>query len=158
MKMEESMLRNMEKLFRTAYYLAIHECPFTDFPKLINLQIINGISLGQTYNNDNAAKEFIGHIAGSMSDELTKLIDNSLFISIFSDGSTDRTVKEKEIIMIKVIENYYSVIKYLKLEGPENTKAEGILNAIDKAFTDFGLNNYHENSWLLLRWCFSYDG
>ena len=35
MKMEESVIRNMEKLFITAYHVVIYECPFTDFPNFL---------------------------------------------------------------------------------------------------------------------------
>ena len=36
--------------------------------------------------------------------------------------------------MVKVLEIFYPVVKYLKLEEPDNTKAKGILNALDHAF------------------------
>ena len=70
MKMDDSTMTKMDKLFRTAYYLALSERPFTDFPKLIELQTLNGISLGQTYCNDKSAREFISQIAGHLSDDL----------------------------------------------------------------------------------------
>ena len=46
--------------------------------------------------------------------------------------------------MVKYMKNHYPVIKYFKLEEPENTKAEGILGAINKAFNDFGMTEYHK--------------
>ena len=53
--------------------------------------------------------------------------------------------------MVKYMKNHYPVIKYFKLEEPENTKAEGMLGAIDKALNDFGMIEYHKKShWLLL--------
>ena len=45
--------------------------------------------------------------------------------------------------MVKVLDDFYPVIKYLKIEEPENTKAEGILAAINKAFEDVGVQDYH---------------
>ena len=62
---------------------------------------------------------------------------------MYSDGSTDRSEKEKEVVMIKVLEDFYPVIKYLEIVEPENTKAEGILGAINKAFDDFGIDDFH---------------
>lgn len=78
-------------------------------------------------------------------------LEKSDYFSILSDGTTDRTESEKEVIMVKYMKKHYPVIKYFKLEEPENTKAEGLLGAIDKAFNDFGMTEYHKKShWLLL--------
>ena len=97
----------------------------------IELQNLNGLNLGQTYFNDKAAKDFMTHIAGYYADELKELLFNeSKYFSLFCDGTTDKSESEKEIIMVKVLENFYPVMKYFKLEEPENTKAQGILNAL----------------------------
>jgi hypothetical protein len=68
------------------------------------------------------------------------------YFSVFCDRSTDRTETEKEVIMIKVLENYNPKMKYLKLEQPENTKAKGILEAINKAFTEFDVRDYKQKT------------
>ena len=41
--------------------------------------------------------------------------------------------------MVKVLDNFYPRVIYLKLVEPENTKAEGILAAIDTAMQTFDL-------------------
>ena len=143
-KIDEATLVKMEKLFRTAYYIAKEERLFTDFPSLLQLQNLNGLSLGETYQNDKAALEFISQISGCFSDEMKKLLEKSPFISVYCDGSTDKSEKEKEMIMVRVLDDFYPKIKFLKLEKPENTKAEGILAAIDKAFVDFEMANYKQ--------------
>lgn len=66
------------------------------------------------------------------------------YFSVFCDGSTDKSVTEKELIMVKVLDNSYPKMKFLKLEQPPNTKAVGILEAIDHAFQDFGLPDYKQ--------------
>lgn len=65
------------------------------------------------------------------------LLKSAKYFSIFCDGSTDRTESEKEIIIVKVLDNYFPVVKYVKLLEPNNTKAEGNLAAIDNAFNSF---------------------
>ena len=145
-KMDDATLTKMDKLFRTAYYIAKSERPFKDFASLLVLQNLNGLSLGDTYQNDKAASEFISQISGSIFDELKSCLHNSDFISVYSDGSTDRAEKEKEMIMIRVLEDYYPKVKFLKLEEPENTKAEGILAAIDKAFSDYDMPDYKQKT------------
>ncbi|XP_069122177.1 zinc finger protein 862-like [Argopecten irradians] len=146
LKMDKELLVKMKKLFVTAFYVATNERPFTDFPKLLQLQKVNGLSIGDTYINDKAGKEFVKQIAEVYFDDLKLAMQNSPFISIYSDGSTDRTESEKETILVKLIEASYPVIKFLKLEEPENTKASGILGAVDKAFSDFGIPDYHQKT------------
>ena len=46
--------------------------------------------------------------------------------------------------MVKVLDNFYPRVKYLKLVEPENKKAEGILAAIDTAMQTFDLQDYKQ--------------
>ena len=108
--MDVVTFEKMQALFRTAYYLAHNECPFTDFPGLLELQYLNSVKVGETYRNDKAAATFVRHIAEIDLGDLRDSINNLDFISIYSDGSTDRSTKEKEVIMVRVIENHYHVI------------------------------------------------
>lgn len=117
----------MDKLLRTAYYIVKKEKPFADFKELLQLQNYNGLSLWETYFNEKAAKEFISHIANFHFDELKGLLKSAKYFSMFCDGSTDRTESEKEIIMVKVLDNYFPVVKYLKLEETNNAKQRGSL-------------------------------
>ncbi|XP_052806605.1 zinc finger protein 862-like [Mya arenaria] len=136
----------LNKLFKTAYYVAAEERPFSDFPSLLQLQESNGLSLGDTYHNDKSAKNFIENIGGIFHDQVVSLLDKADYFSIFCDGSTDRSDSEKEVIMIKVLEDFYPKLKYFKLEEPENTKANGILAAIDHAFFVNDLQNYKQKT------------
>ncbi|CAH3162510.1 unnamed protein product [Porites lobata] len=107
---------------------------------LLDLQTLNGVGLWGTYHNDKAAKEFITHIAGVYRDNLQKHLHKSDYFSVYCDGSTDRSGSEKEVVMVRVIEDFYPVVKYLKQVQPANTKADGILAAINGAFAYFGFS------------------
>ena len=75
LKMDMETSEKMGKLFRTAYYIALNERPFTDFPELIDLQECNGLTaLGDTYRNDKSGKTFITHIGGVYHDQVSSLI------------------------------------------------------------------------------------
>ena len=88
-KMDLSTSLKMTKLFRTAYYIAQSERPFSDFPALVELQDMNGLSLGDTYHTDKAARNFVEHIGGVYFDNVKGLIHNADYFSIFCDGTTD---------------------------------------------------------------------
>ena len=145
-KMDLSTSLKMTKLFRTAYYIAQSERPFSDFPALVELQDMNGLSLGDTYHTEKAARNFVEHIGGVYFDNVKGLMHNADYFSIFCDGSTDRSDTEKEVIFVKCLEDYYPKMKYFKIVEPENTKAEGILAAIDQSFFEFDLANYKQKT------------
>jgi len=42
----EIEIETTEKVFRTAYCIAKNQRPFSDHPKLIDLQIYNGLNMG----------------------------------------------------------------------------------------------------------------
>jgi hypothetical protein len=66
---------------------------------------LNGIDLGHSYTNDMAAKEFASQIADEFLNKLKEALNESHF-SVFCDGSTDRTETEKELIMVKVLNDH----------------------------------------------------
>lgn len=70
-------------------------------------------------------------------------MDEADYYSVFCDGSTDKSEREK-VVMVKILEDFYSKIKFLKLEEPPNTKAEGVLQATANTFADFGQPHYKQ--------------
>ena len=59
------------------------------------------------YRTDKQAKEFIAHIAGVCHDNLQKLLPSCDYFCAYCDGSTDRTNSEKELVMVRVLVDYY---------------------------------------------------
>ena len=112
--MEKAIELRLTKLFRTAYYLADKERPFTDFAGLIQLQNSNGADLGTTYTNDKAAQSFISSIAGVYFDELKYILSECDFFLVLVDGSTDKSDIEKELIFVRIIKDGYPTMAYLK--------------------------------------------
>ena len=82
----------MEKLFRSAYYLVQAEHPFRDFPKLMQLQEVNGLSFGQTSTTVQA-------------------LQKEDFFSVCMDSSTDTTVIEEEMVQVRYLENNLPVYR-----------------------------------------------
>lgn len=105
--MESHAMDRVKKLFYTAAYITLNE--------LAHIQCQNSgtaasqlwckSSLGSTYFNDKSCKVLQSIIAGVLEDDLQKLLtaDGELF-SVLSDGATDRSVTEKEIVYIRVVE------------------------------------------------------
>ena len=61
-KLEKEHFQQMSILFRSAFYLAKQERPFTDFKDLVALQVANGLDIPPSYCNDKQARVFTGFI------------------------------------------------------------------------------------------------
>ena len=57
-----------------------------------------GLFLGETYRNEKACKYFIHSIANMEKDKVTAEMKDVKFITVVSDGSTDVSVSENEIV------------------------------------------------------------
>ncbi|XP_076072048.1 zinc finger protein 862-like [Mytilus galloprovincialis] len=57
--MEKENEDKIKKLITTAYFICKHEKPFTDFQRLIELQEVNGLDMGNFYRSDNACRRVL---------------------------------------------------------------------------------------------------
>ena len=97
MKMDEATMTKMNILFGSVSYLVKNET-LGNFPKLLELQNLNGLDTGHTYMNDKAASNFVYHISGYYLDRLKLTIAETDFFGVYySDGSTDITESELRV-------------------------------------------------------------
>ena len=101
-RMHEKTRKVIKNHFSTAYYLSKNEKPFSDFPKLLDLQELNGLDVQKGYRTDRAAAVFVDFIAESMKLPLKKCLIKvkAKYYSILQDGSTDTSVIEQELIYV----------------------------------------------------------
>ena len=86
-------------LFNSGYYLAKQERPFFDLPDLLKLQQKNEKpGINECYRNDRAAANFTDYIAKVEKDSFVKELAKARYFCIFSDGSTDSSVTEEELV------------------------------------------------------------
>jgi len=129
-RLDEETLKKMEFLFNTAYYIAYLKLPFSIFPQLCSLQKKNGLSLGNTYMNDHACKEFCKHISNTFRADVIDSLSTAKFISIMADGATDVSCLEEEIVYVRFVSGGAPKTCYVELAEVESAKASGILKAI----------------------------
>jgi len=53
-------------VFRTAYYIAQQDRPYTDHPQLLELQQLNGLDVGQVLHSNVVCADIVDHIANDM--------------------------------------------------------------------------------------------
>lgn len=92
-----------EKVFRTAYYLAKSDRPFTDYFQLIELQELNGASFSHGLRSRYSATQIVNHLSSEMRQRICKQIRNiDGKLSFLIDESTTLSRESALIIYIKV--------------------------------------------------------
>ena len=115
-------------LFNTAYGLAKKNRPFTDFPTVCSIQEKNGLVglLGEIYITDKAAKHFTSSIAKTMRQKTAVDLHKARFVSVMSDGSTDTTIVEQEVVYVRYVDHGNPVTKLASIQALEHGNAEGV--------------------------------
>ena len=87
--------------------MAINGRPYTDFQGLIELEKIHGVKFlkGKSYENETACRDFIKNAAECLFPEDSEKLKRANFISIFSGGTTDAAIIEKECIYILFVDH-----------------------------------------------------
>ena len=66
------------------------------------------------------------YIGGEMKKSLAESVADARYFSCLSDGSTDSSVTEQEVVYVLCLDNVVHVAKYVSIESVENDKAEGV--------------------------------
>ena len=86
-------------IFRTAYYLAKQNRPFTDHSSLVDLQRLNGVNVGRVLHSRTTCVDIIDHISDKMRKELTNsVVDSGVPFAVLIDEST--TISNKTCLVV----------------------------------------------------------
>ncbi|XP_063437754.1 zinc finger protein 862-like [Mytilus trossulus] len=99
--MKKAAFNKLTLLFRNAHYIGKNNRPYTDYISLCALDKAKDLDIGDTYMTDKSCQMFIHAISSARQNEQDDIIKNSSFISVISDGSTDVSSKEAEIIYVR---------------------------------------------------------
>uniref|UniRef100_A0A3P9IIB3 DUF4371 domain-containing protein n=1 Tax=Oryzias latipes TaxID=8090 RepID=A0A3P9IIB3_ORYLA len=101
-KSQDFAFETTARVFRTAYYVAKYNKPFTDFESLIDLQETNSINMGRVLHSKTACVDIVDHVASQMKKEImTKIIQNRSKITVLADESTNVGNKSTLIVFVK---------------------------------------------------------
>ncbi|QQP53599.1 Uncharacterized protein FKW44_006129, partial [Caligus rogercresseyi] len=99
---QESAFEATAKVFRTAYFVAKHDKPFTDFEKLIDLQEANSLNLGRILHSKTVCVDIIDHVSTQMKHQIVRrIIENKSKITVLADESTSVGHKSTLIVFLK---------------------------------------------------------
>ncbi|XP_023820933.1 E3 SUMO-protein ligase KIAA1586-like isoform X1 [Oryzias latipes] len=101
-KSQDFAFETTARVFRTAYYVAKYNKPFTDFESLIDLQETNLINMGRVLHSKTVCVDIVDHVASQMKKEImTKIIQNRSKITVLADESTNVGNKSTLIVFVK---------------------------------------------------------
>ena len=139
-KMNEAAFDKYTKLFRNAHAIAKHNRPFSDFEWLAKLDAMKGVYLGETYINDVACSKFIGAICDVEMAKISAILNESKFLTIISDGSTDVSTKENEAIYVRTAQLGLAKTYFVSFQEVPKADAQGIFRAISCAMDQVGVD------------------
>ena len=131
--MERGELEQMKRLFNTAFYLVVAERPFRDFPALLQLQALNGVPVGRSYNSPKQARQFVYFIAEQMRKDLVGMLQNADFFSVCMDSSTDKATIDEEMVQVRFLQDNLPVYRFVAVKALSKADAAGTVRAIVSA-------------------------
>ena len=142
-----------EKIFRTAYFIAKNQRPYTDMPKLVDLHVNNGLEMGRILQTDKACSNIIDHISSEMRKKICKdIVDNGRKLCIIVYKSITISNKTMLVICLRaavaheedIITFFFDIIEL------QNTSASTIYAAIIDDLLKYGINHeYLKKTWLV---------
>ena len=152
----EKHLVSTERVFRTAYHLAKEERPFTDHPKLMDLQIANGLDMGILLQSRKTGAEICEFIGKEMQKKIViQILDEDQPIAIMVDESTTSSQSSTLVICVRATVHGSQMSFFLDLIEVETTSSENIVKVILKKLKDLGMDEQWLSTHLI---CFASDG
>lgn len=126
----KSKFSTTEKVFRTVYKIVKTQRPFVDLPNEIDLQVLNGINMGNILHSDKTCADIALYIASEMKKIICQnIILTKTKISILIDESTTLSKLTTLVVVCAFIEDFPGEPYTFNLDLIElpNTSAETII-------------------------------
>ena len=133
-------LEYTQRIFRTAYYLAKNNRPYSDHSDLIELQEINGTDLELSLHSRQSATTIIDHVAIEMRNKLfTHVQEIQGKVSIIIDESTTLSNRSTLLIYLKceISKNLDPHFIFLDLVQLQKQDAATIFEALMKSMEKY---------------------
>ena len=96
------------------------------------------ISLGETYRNIKACRNFVLYIAEVERMAMVEVLKKVPFYSILSDGSTDSSICEAEIMYVRYSDKGKISNKFLALKNVPRANAENLTKLLENTLKEYG--------------------
>ncbi|XP_030837514.1 zinc finger protein 862-like [Strongylocentrotus purpuratus] len=151
LRMHRNVFDWLVRLFQIAYFIAKEEQPFTNMSKLVGLEKLHCVDLGNAYANDQACQKFTRYNAQILREPLQKHLRSGLkpphprespsstycYHSLFTDRITDRSDAEREVVYVKIFQNGEAHMKMMGLIDVDHATATAVKEALVKHYKEF---------------------
>ncbi|KAL4108076.1 hypothetical protein QTP88_018331 [Uroleucon formosanum] len=134
---------NTARIFRTAYLIAKNQCPYTDMPKLTDLQELNGLDMGRILQTNVSCSNIIDHLALEMRRKIAMdIVKNNRKICILVDESTTLSKKSMLVICLRCAVGELNEVYTFSFDIVEvsNTSAKTIKDSILQVLEKYGMD------------------
>ncbi|XP_006110332.2 E3 SUMO-protein ligase KIAA1586-like [Pelodiscus sinensis] len=140
-KNEELALVTTARVFRTAYYIAKMNRPYTDHKSLIDLQKVNGVEMGRLLQSRTVCGDIIEHVSLEMKQRIvSRIIEAKSKITVLVDEYSTLARKSTLIIFLKAsVDGVMNPVAFpLDLIELDNTSVENIKQDIINCLLHYG--------------------
>ncbi|XP_023933505.1 zinc finger protein 862-like [Lingula anatina] len=136
LNMTKQVRDKMNIKFRNIHAVLKNRKSFRDYMWLCDLDEAKGLEPGETYRNQKAAKNFAQSICDTERKKRADLMKNCFF-TIISDGSTDCSITEQEIVYVRYAKCGQVHVDFVGLGTPSCPDADGIFQCILKVLKTY---------------------
>ena len=105
-------------LFRNAHAVSKNKKSLADYQWLCDLDEVKGLTVGATYRNTKACGTFSKYIATAAQNQVADELKTAKFVSVTSDGATDSSIIEQEIVFARYSSKGAPFTKFVGLKQP----------------------------------------
>ena len=144
-RMNEKDIMLTRKKFETSYFIAKEKLPLTKFERILALEELHNVELGNAYRSSNMCGEFIDYIADDIALNVLQKLKSFNFHCALWDGTTDVSVSEKETTFVLCVDKVRSdgevLVKteFLRLAEVNHAHAEGVKQSISESSEEIAM-------------------
>ena len=127
-------------LFQNVHTIGKKGRPYTDYLMLCDLDEVKGLDIGKQYRTDKKSSRICFPYCRGRTCKNKKTLANSKFVSVISDGSTDSSYQEAEIVYVRTCQAGKITVNFSLVKNIPKGDTAHIVKVIAE-----GLENYVEN-------------
>ena len=139
--------QELKRKFDIAFMIAKEHMAFTKIKPICDLEERHGVSLGQSYKNNQACATFVEYIALERRKIYVEVLGRAKFFSIQADSSTDAGNAEEELFLVVYLD-HNAMDKRVHIRNPffmvrklQQGNAEGLLACLESAMVHVGVDS-----------------
>lgn len=147
---EQTDRDRVAKLIDITYMMAKEAIPSKKFPSLVEMEKRHGVDLGTTYINEKMCAQFMACIADTLENELSSALSKVKYFSLLTDGSTDTSVKEVELMYIIYVNQQGKLAQdFLSIRRVRDATAPGLKALLQDVLVHFRLNQEQQTQFMI---------